>query len=215
MGEVSAGDRRRNYRWGLLPVSVLRCFIDRSCRLLPHTNAVFVCLSWWLRSLRIPLITDRFRTATRRATISSPPPTPAPPPPLCTDRQLGFSQTFLSSISYWYSHLFCGHLQIQNIVTAHATQFWPEQVPAQALLAEALPLLQGVGQVAPERLRQEEGRDPAQAGEAAHYYQRQDPVNGPLHNPSYIHTVRLLKSETFYRDVIQGGIVVRSVGFPT
>ena len=46
--------------------------------------------------------------------------------------------------------------------------------------AEALALLQRVGQVAPERLREEQRRDAAQAGEGAHDHQRQDPVDGSL-----------------------------------
>ena len=46
--------------------------------------------------------------------------------------------------------------------------------------AEPLALLQRVGEVPPERLRQEERRDAAQAGEGAHDHQRQDPVDGSL-----------------------------------
>lgn len=40
--------------------------------------------------------------------------------------------------------------------------------------AELLPLLQGVGEVGPQRLGQEEGRDPAHHREGAHDHQRED-----------------------------------------
>ena len=46
--------------------------------------------------------------------------------------------------------------------------------------AEALALLQRVGEVAPERLREEQRSDAAKAGEGAHDHQWQDPVDGSL-----------------------------------